>query len=980
MRSTFLLPIAILLCRALPSAAQPAYDDCSGAYFLEDASDWCSGPGAFSNQQASPSALPAPSCFSGSSADVWFTFIPFGAGITVTVIGNTGLNLLERPEIALYEGNCNSLEERACAPGIAQSNVNSLYFGGLSLGVPYYIRIQAGSLGTFQLCINNYNPPEEPSSDCPEAAVLCNKESFVVQKLIGPGNDPAEANDASCLNGFSTNVEWHSAWFAWTAGNNGPLTFTLTPLNPPDDIDFVVYEFPNGPGNCAGKIVLRCMASSCDGPTGLNEHSTDFSEPPNCNDPSQDNFLAAIQMEAGKTYGIMVNNFSSTGIGFELEFGGSGQIAGPDAAIAASPGGPICMGETIALQDASTFPDGNIVGWEWSFGPGASISHAQTPGPHELSWNTVGTKPVLLQLRTNQGCIVSIIREIEVLCCNAQYDVQPTVIHPECPGGNNGAISIQTANPNPPYAYRWSNGQNGPDATGLSAGLYSLTITDGLGCDTILSLAVESPSPFRIDTLLLMPACNGGQDGAIGLEVSGATPPYLFSWQGGPFTSEGMYANLPAGNYRAIIKDARDCEILLEIPLTELELEFAPPLEAITPPSCHGSQDASVTVVPMNGQPPYQYNFNNGNGFVADNSLNNLAADSYTVDVQDANQCRGSFLFAIEDPPPLSLDISERAISCHGGADGRLEALVGGGSGNYSFLWNTGSTSARLEGLGAGTYELSVIDGNGCEARSALTLAQPSALALALENIQAARCHGEASGRLQAAASGGTAPYTFVLDGHTQVSSFFDNLYAGHFMLTAQDAAGCAATLSVTIEEPPPLWVEAGEPIELSLGDEIQLQAQSNNTMASYSWSPAEGLSCTGCPWPFLTPLRSGWYTVQAEDPDGCVAKDSVRVSLSEERPVYIPNAFSPNDDGRNDYFTAYYGPAVRQALSMRVFNRWGALAFEQENLSPGIPVLGWGGSFQNQPAPSGVYTYVIEIEFIDGKRVQYSGSVSLNR
>ncbi|MDV7400187.1 hypothetical protein RZS08_52725, partial [Arthrospira platensis SPKY1] len=111
-------------------------------------------------------------------------------------------------------------------------------------------------------------------------------------------------------------MESNSTWFVWTAGSSGSLTFTLTPLNPPDDLDFVVYEYPNGPGNCAEKIPLRCMASSCQGPTGLNESSTDLAEPPNCNPATQDNFLAALQMEEGKTYGVMVNNFSTTGMGF----------------------------------------------------------------------------------------------------------------------------------------------------------------------------------------------------------------------------------------------------------------------------------------------------------------------------------------------------------------------------------------------------------------------------------------------------------------------------------------------------------------------------------------------------------------------------------------------------------------------------------------------------------------------------------------
>lgn len=980
MRSTYILAFSIFFLLMSPLAAQPGNDGCAGAFQLEDVSDWCSEAGAFNNQGASGDAIPPASCFSGSQADVWFSFTPFAADVTITIIGSTGINLLEAPEIALYQGSCNVLQEVACATGASQSNVNSLYAGGLSLGLPHFLRIQSapGNNGAFQLCINNYNSPEDPSSDCPEAAILCSKDAFVVQKLTGPGEDPEEANDAGCLNGFGTNVEWHSAWFMWTAGSSGPLTFTLTPLNPPDDLDFVVYEFPNGPGDCADKIVLRCMASSCDGPTGLAESSVDFSEPPNCNDPSQDNFLAAIFMEEGKSYGVMVNNFSSTGIGFEMEFGGSGQFAGPEVAIGASTAGPVCLGETITLQDASSFTGGNIVGWEWSFGPGASIAGAQTPGPHALNWNTAGNKPALLRLLTNQGCIVSALRMIEVVCCNAGYEALADISHLECPGGNDGAIRMQASSFNPPYAYSWSNGQNTPSIDGLAAGTYMLTIIDALGCDTMLTLEVESPPPFRIDTVLTPPACNGGTDGAIALSVSGATPPFLFSWDGGPFAPDGTYSGLSAGDYEAVVMDSRSCEHRVNIPLRELELEFD---LFLTPPTCHDREDASLTVQPLNGQLPYAYNFNDGNGWVNDNTLRELGAGAYVVEVRDANRCQSGLSLVIESPPPLSIGLSATEISCFGATDGQVEATVDGGNGNYAFLWNTGSTTAAIRGLRAGTYELTVTDGNGCTTRDAVTLYQPSALALGLAAINPARCHGEFSGSFEVSASGGAPPYEFTLDGQNyQASPRFDNLPAGDYTLTVRDAEACLLYRNVSVGEPPPLRIEAGEAVEVELGYDVQLQALAYGNGLAYSWQPAEGLSCTDCPSPVLRPLQGGWYTVWVEDENGCTAADSVKVSLSEERPVYIPNAFSPNGDGRNDHFAAYPGPAGRQVISMKVFNRWGALVFAQENLSSGIPVLGWDGMFRNQPAPSGVYTYVIEVEFIDGSRSRYSGSVSLTR
>ncbi len=354
-----------------PLWAQPANDDCENATLIEMING-CSAVEAYTSVGATPSGFSGASCFSGSQNDVWFTFTPLATDVTITIVGATRGGApggtLRRPEVALYLGDCNnSINEEECSIDQNGNNIVELYKGGLAVGVPYLIRVQApgGETGSFQICINNFNPPVEPGSDCATASVLCNKESFVVQSVSGAGNDPEEANGASCF-GISSgaNVESNSTWFVWTAANDGDLTFTLTPNNAVDDLDFIVYELPNGPNDCSDKNILRCMASGdfnfpsrCMGPTGLNNANTDVSEPAGCQNITQNNFLAPLDMREGRTYALMINNFTSTGNGFEISFGGSGEFLGPEANFTTDIS-ETCTGQAVVLKTRPASPWG----------------------------------------------------------------------------------------------------------------------------------------------------------------------------------------------------------------------------------------------------------------------------------------------------------------------------------------------------------------------------------------------------------------------------------------------------------------------------------------------------------------------------------------------------------------------------------------------------------------------------------------------
>ena len=120
-----------------------------------------------------------------------------------------------------------------------------------------------------------------------------------------------------------------------------------------------------------------------------------------------------------------------------------------------------------------------------------------------------------------------------------------------------------------------------------------------------------------------------------------------------PFSSNNTLDNLAAGLYTVAIQDSLGCTDSLEIDLQELELLLDPQVTAITPPSCFGFADGQMVLAIANGLPPFQFDFNDGNGYVASGALSQLSAGTYTVDVLDANLCEGQFIIELEEPPLL---------------------------------------------------------------------------------------------------------------------------------------------------------------------------------------------------------------------------------------------------------------------------------------------------------------------------------------
>ncbi len=986
----------MLLLSLVSLYAQNPYDECGSAFRLENVLDYCSELGEFNNQNTGDSQFSASTCFSGNSNDVWFEFIALATDVTIIINGDaSGINggTLKRPEIAFYRGDCTVLNERACSDNNS-GDIVELYKGGLILGQLYRFRVRGGrnSVGTFQICIKNYFTPAEPDSDCISGSLLCDKSSFTIQSVVGAGNDNDEAPN-SCL-GTSGPSESNSTWFKWTAKNTGSLTFILTPNNPNDDLDFAIYELSNGISNCNGKVLVKCMAagelreptSPCMGATGLRENASGDIENPGCGG-GNDNWLSPLQMIEGRSYGLLINNFTSTGNGFSIEFGGTGEFQGPEADFRTSTD-EICGGQPVVFTDNSSGGVSNIVSWLWSFGVGADISSAKSRGPHTVIFDSPGEKTIALVVENDLGCRITTVQTIIVNpCCETDNKITAIadIEDVECSEDMDGRIDVMASTNFPPLAFLWQDSTTNAELTNIGQGNYQVTISDQF-CEEVLNYTVDGPPKTEIDTILRLATCEGGQDGEIELNVSGGTPPYEFIWYDGQVMQpNNIRRGLAIGMYEVTVQDANNCQIPMELEVKELELILDPTVEAKTNPSCFGFNDGSIVLNIDNGLPPYEFDWNDGQGFQDESSLFSIASGSFEIDVRDANGCFGHFTFEVEPPPPLEISTDSVDVSCFGEADGIATAIVVGGTGDYSFTWSDpdAQTTPSAFNLLAGIYTVTVNDENDCEIIGQIEVVQPPEIQVVEILKEDVICFGDETGTLDIIAEGGVPPFQYSLNNKNyQEETSFTNLSAALYYVYVKDAFDCIAIDSIEIIEPNQLIVNVETDTIIDLGQSFQISTNifPSGRPVEYQWSDSLSLDCTTCPNPNAMPIDNTIYTVTVTDETNCIARDSIQVRVNKIRPIFIPNAFTPNADGNNDLFTIFGGSAVREIKSIRIFDRWGTLIYEGNNLPKNDDSQGWDGTYRGESMSSAVFAYVIEVVYIDNEVVQFEGDVTILR
>ncbi len=323
-------------------------------------------------------------------------------------------------------------------------------------------------------------------------------------------------------------------------------------------------------------------------------------------------------------------------------------------------------------------------------------------------------------------------------------------------------------------------------------------------------------------------------------------------------------------------------------------------------------------------------------------------------------------------------------LSCPNSNDGVVTVDIDGGVPQYRVSWSTGAAGDTLSGLAAGDYQFTVTDANGCIDEGQVSLVAPDPITLEAEVVPPV-CAGEETGAIiLQGISGGTAPYEYSTDGQNfralnQASPIITDLGSGTYSFTLQDVNDCTTISVVTIPSPQELRVDLGPDLTIRFGDSLMLEPVLNFLPAQFSWRPANSVSNPAILNPMVRPTETTTVVFSASDTAGCEVTDRLTITIDNSRDVYTPSAFSPNNDGINDFFSPLIGDNVRQIGLLQVYDRWGAMVYEGRNL-PGDNSSGWNGRFKGDFAPAGVYVYYAEVEFLDGFREVIQGDVVLIR
>jgi hypothetical protein len=287
------------------------------------------------------------------------------------------------------------------------------------------------------------------------------------------------------------------------------------------------------------------------------------------------------------------------------------------------------------------------------------------------------------------GCSDNILINVAHLNPGPVFSVTSIKTNPTCYGINNGSISTFLNGGIAPFTYLWDNGLGStPVINGLSGGVYSLTVTDNLGCTATLTEILNTPQQIIINENVSNIACFGNQNGAIDVSISGGLPTYNINWSPGNISTEDL-SGLNSGSYTITVQDQNACIVSETYTINEPAILSAS--NTITTPTCFGSTDGSVNVTPSGGTPGYTYAWNNS---ANTEDLSNLSAGTYILTLNDANGCSAIIPVTVNQPPQISLSITTSNISCFGLSNGSATVSASGGVGNFNYLWSTNQTLA----------------------------------------------------------------------------------------------------------------------------------------------------------------------------------------------------------------------------------------------------------------------------------------------
>ena len=838
---------------------------------------------------------------------------------------------------------------------------------------PIEFCIEAGSFSTLEMVVNDISCFGE-----------CDGAIVITANTVGNYSFMLTDPDGSSVVGMNTNVEFDASNLCGGMYNvtvndviGGCTIDTFFTIIEPDLLELVVID-SLGPGCGGGDGFINLEALG-----GTQNYTFEWN----------DAFDQSSRMNmGGGNYSVMLTDMNGCQDSLEFTFGAGGTIGLSAFACGAVSCGGVMDGSVCAnVTSMGTF----TFSWEdesgTDIGTGSQIDGLGAGFYYVTATDGMCTDTDTVFLVPGDTPSVLIVQ-----------------VDPTCTDSNDGTLTATlTSGTNPP-TFEWTEP---PSTATLSAGAvlldgvgtYNLQVTDGNGC--VLDTLIEMTPPtntIQVDiTNIITNPCFGQCEGEAIFTASGGpagTGDYIFFISGimNPIDPNGNITNvdvLCGGDNWVYAIDGICASDTFWFNVPDADpIMLNETTSSINPPSCAGGDDGSITL-DVEGGNSSSYDILWVNEGITGPTLTNLTAGEYIYNVTDGNNCLVTDSIVLESPDSLLVSVNPFTtidISCFSGSMGRIGLLTSGGnSGLLTYVWSPDVSSTDFaENLSPGLYTVTVTDSQGCTAETSYELTSADPI-VAVINIPAEpECFGGQTCVGVDTAFGGVGfDFTFTINNGPRFPlDTCINLFAGPYLLTVFDSAGCAIDTMINIGQPEEIIVDLGPDITIDLGDNsdpISAFIVSELNIDSILWNPIDNLECNtvDCQIVTFSPLSNTNYTITVIDENGCLATDDINVAVDLARNVFFSNIFSPNGDNQNDFFQLATGSGVLEVTYFKIFDRWGNLVHQEKAYMPDDSLHpGWDGSYNNKNVEGGVFVYFAEVVFQDNVRVLYKGDVTLVR
>lgn len=514
-----------------------------------------------------------------------------------------------------------------------------------------------------------------------------------------------------------------------------------------------------------------------------------------------------------------------------------------------------------------------VLNYDWSNGQNTAIATGLCAGAY------------MVQVTDNNGCTQTFNTSVDDIGGPTGENVLQNNV--SCNGLCDGDVSVSPIGGTAPYSYYWvHNGATSNSLNGLCAGTYFLEVVDTNGCVRVTDITITEP-PVLEDSVVVNPPTCGLCDGSLQVFPLGGTGPFSYLWDaaaGSAITAQ--VSNLCQGIYNVAITDANGCTKNQTLTLNGIT---GPQISvSATGASCQGVCDGTAASTINLGTGPFISNWLDENGLATGqngNTATGLCAGDYILQVEDAAGCSSFAPFSITEPDSLlfSLPFVDEP-SCFNTCDGTAVAIIIEGTLPYTFSWDDPSaqTTATASNLCAGTYVVSVSDGNGCVGTQTVVVNAPDAISVQLDSTDAS-CSTVADGAIATTASGGAGSFVFSWtgpNGFTSSDEDLNGIYTGMYQLTITDANGCSLMDSIFVGAILVVDANAGSDTSICAGAATGITLNGSGGI-TYEWYDMSGTLLSSVPAVTVNPQNGTTSYILVANNNGCLDSDTIDVSVN---------------------------------------------------------------------------------------------------